>query len=121
MILESKTINLGSGGKIPTMRWLLFFGSDLRDRDRLQRGAADAGLEVRLYTPGSWEAMEAPSLVVIDLDREGIPQALPEGVPALGYYSHVNETVATDAAAMGIKVVPRGKFWVDLPRLLETS
>ena len=101
------------------MRWILFFGTDLRDRDRLQRGAADLGLEVRLYSPGSWEAMETPTLVVVDLDREGVPQGLPEGVRTIGYYSHVNEEAARAAADAGITAVARGKFWSDLTRLLE--
>lgn len=101
------------------MSWILFFGADLRDRDRLQRGAADLGLEVRLYSPGSWEAMEAPSLVVVDLDREGVPQSLPEGVRTIGYYSHVNEAAARAAEDAGLTAVPRGKFWSDLPQLLE--
>lgn len=120
MILESVTINLGRNEKIPAMAWILFYGADLRDRDRLQRAAADLGLEVRLYSPGSWEAMEPPTLVVIDLDRVGVPQSVPEGVRTLGYFSHVNEAAASDAAAAGITAVPRGKFWGDLPRLLES-
>jgi len=101
------------------MGWLLFFGGDLRDYDRLRRAAAQLGWEVRRYSPGSWEALDPPSLVVIDLDREGIPTSLPEAVRVIGYYSHIDSELARQAEAADIEAVPRGKFWSGLPQLLE--
>ena len=101
------------------MAWVLFYGSDLRDRDRLERAAAEEGLEVRIYSPGSWETLEEPALVVVDLDRVGIPENMPEGVRAIGYFSHVDESVETAAHAAEIKPVRRGEFWTRLPELLR--
>jgi len=101
------------------MGWILFFGRDLRDHDRLRRAAASVGLDVRVYSPGAWEALDPPALVVVDLDREGIPAALPEGVKVLGYYSHIDAELARAASAADIEAIPRGKFWSGLPRLLE--
>ncbi len=101
------------------MGWILFFGADLRDRDRLERAAAEVRLEVRGYSPGSWDPLEPPALVVIDLDRIGIPERLPEDVPAIGYFSHVNENIEKLAAAAEIEAIPRGQFWSRLGQLLD--
>ena len=101
------------------MAWILFYGTDLRDRDRLERAAAEARMEVRGYSPGSWDPVEPPQLVVVDLDRVGIPESLPEGVRVVGYYSHVNEETQKLALAAEIEAVPRGRFWTDLPLLLD--
>ena len=95
------------------------FGRDLRDRDRLERAAAELGMTVRLYSPGAWDDIDPPDLVVIDLDRVPIPENLPEAVPVLGYFSHVNEHAERDATAAGIEAIPRGRFWSELGRLLE--
>ena len=102
------------------MGWILFYGADLRDRDRLERAAAEVRLEVRTYSPGSWEPTDAPGLIVIDLDRVGIPEGLSEEIRKLGYFSHVNEETERRATAAGIEAIPRGKFWTALPGLLET-
>lgn len=101
------------------MAWILFYGSDLRDRDRLERAAAEAGLEVRTYSPGSWEALDPPDLVIVDLDRVGIPESLPEAVRAIGYFSHVNEDVEAAARDADILPVRRGDFWSRLRELIE--
>ena len=88
-----------------------FIGSDLRDRDRLERAAATVGLGV---TPSD----EAPAVVVIDLDREAIPEVLPTGARLLGYYSHIDPGAAARAEAAGITAIPRGRFWSTLPDAL---
>jgi hypothetical protein len=92
--------------------WIQIVGRDLKDRDRLDRAAAAAGL-------GTSPAEGSPALVVIDLDREGVPAALPPGVPAVGYYSHIDEDVAERAAAAGITPIRRGAFWADLADILR--
>ncbi len=101
------------------MAWVLFFGSDLRDRDRVQRAAADAGLEFRVYSPGAWNALEDPAVVVVDLDRVGIPDNLPEGVRSIGYFSHVNAEVEFKAREAEITPVRRGEFWTRLEEFLR--
>ena len=101
------------------MGWILFYGNDLRDRDRLERAAAEARVEVRAYSPGSCEPIDPPRLVVNDMDRVGIPENLPEDVPVIGYFSHVNEQAAMAARAAGIDPIRRGEFWDRLRQLLE--
>ena len=101
------------------MAWILFYGSDLRDRDRLERAAAQEGFELRPYSPGSWETLDAPALVVIDLDRVGIPENLPEAVRAIGYFSHVNEAIEGAARDAEITPIRRGEFWSRLGELLR--
>lgn len=93
------------------MAWIQIVGRDLKDRDRLDRAAAAAGLATS-------PAEGSPALVVIDLDREGVPAALPAGVPAVGYYSHIDEGIAERAAAAGITPIRRGAFWADLGEII---
>lgn len=93
------------------MRWIRLVGNDLRDRDRIERAARAAGLAVRDGADGP------PLLVVVDLDREGVPQHLGGG-RIVGYYSHVNEAAAAAAAAQGIEAIPRGRFWRTIDELL---
>lgn len=100
------------------MGWVLFYGSDLRDRDRVQRAAARLGLEFRAYSPGSWAALDDPALVIIDLDRVGIPDNLPEAVRAVGYFSHINEEIELKAREAEITPVRRGEFWTRLDEYL---
>ena len=100
------------------MAWILFYGADLRDRDRLERAAAAAGLEVRPYSPGSWAALEEPQLVIVDLDRVGIPHDLPEAVRTIGYFSHVDDAIEAAARDAEITPVRRGEFWTRLDELI---
>lgn len=93
------------------MAWIRVIGRDLKDRDRLERAAAALGLGVE---PGEGP----PGLIVVDLDREGVPADLPEGVTAVGYYSHIDTEVAAAAEAAGIAAIRRGTFWSDLPEIL---
>ena len=93
------------------MAWIQIVGRDLKDRDRLERAASAAGLGV---VPSG----EPPALIVVDLDREGVPGALPPGIPAVGYYSHVDEDVARRAEDAGITPIRRGSFWADPAEIL---
>ena len=96
------------------MAWIRIVGRDLKDRDRLERAAAALGLDL---TPTD----SPPAVIVIDLDREGVPGDLPEGVPALGYYSHVDVDVAQRAEAAGITAIRRGTFWADPAEILSRA
>ena len=93
------------------MAWIRIIGRDLKDKDRLERAAAALGLGVE---PGEGP----PGLIVIDLDREGVPSDLPAGVTAVGYYSHIDAEIAAQAEAAGIAAIRRGMFWTDLPEIL---
>ena len=94
------------------MAWIRIIGRDLKDRDRLERASSEVGLSVE-------PSPEPPALIVIDLDREGVPHDLPAGIPAVGYYSHIDEDVAQRAEAAGIAAIRRGTFWTDLPEILR--
>ena len=94
------------------MAWIRIIGKDLKDRDRLERAATAAGLDLE-------PADGPPAVIVVDLDREGVPADLPPGIRAIGYYSHVNEELAGRAKLAGIEAIPRGKFWKDLSELLR--
>ena len=95
------------------MAWMKVVGRDLKDRDRLERAAKAAGLGL------GPQRDEPPAIVVIDLDREGIPTDLPPGALAVGYYSHVNEAIAERAEAAGIAAIRRGTFWKDIDQILR--
>lgn len=93
------------------MPWIRVVGRDLKDRDRIERAAAALGMGV--------EPREGPpSLIVIDLDREGVPSDLPAGITAVGFYSHIDAEIAAEAEAAGIAAIRRGTFWNDLPEIL---
>ena len=93
------------------MAWIRVIGRDLKDKDRLERAASALGIGVK-------PAEGPPSLIVVDLDREGVPSDLPEGVTVVGYYSHIDSEVAKAAEAAGIAAIRRGTFWTDLPEIL---
>src|SRR5688572_20248594 len=95
------------------MAWIRIIGRDLKDRDRLERAAVAAGLST---TPSE----APPALIVVDLDREGVPDDVPAGVGVVGYYSHVDEDVARRADAAGITAIRRGTFWAELPEILAS-
>jgi hypothetical protein len=57
-------------------------------------------------------------VIVVDLDRAGVPEDLPSLVPAVGYYSHIDQDVAERATAAGITPIRRGTFWADLGEIL---
>ena len=94
------------------MAWMRIVGRDLKDRDRLERAAAAVGLDVA-------RGDDPPAVVVIDLDREDVPGDLPEGVPALGYFSHVDADVARRAEDAGVTAIRRGTFWADPAGVLK--
>ena len=108
-------------------------GRDLKDRDRLWRATeglagrtvAGAGAERALAFLGDNQPVD---LVVVDLD-DGGPDVL-EALSAageqgllpdrvLGYFSHVQEETGRSAREAGIEAYPRGRFWRELPQLLE--
>ena len=67
-----------------------------------------------------------PDVVIVDLDSGGA--AAVEAVAAasgaagprlLGYFSHVDAALGEAARSAGIDALPRGRFWRELPDLLE--
>jgi hypothetical protein len=120
---ESVTINLWRRGPIPTR--LLLVSSDLQAQVRLEQAARDAGFEVSTARPESGPSGWVGDVVVLDLDQIGAQlgawaRAVASHPPArvLGFFSHVQEDVGRAAAAMGVEVYPRGRFWRELPDIL---
>ena len=115
---ESVTINLGRNPEIPGR--VFFVGSDLNARVRLEAVADE------LIPVSSVADLPVPpeGVVVVDLDAAGpdvwsqlrSDPGLAERV--VGFYSHVSEQLAKDAAAAGVRAYPRGRFWTNLRELL---
>jgi FAD/FMN-containing dehydrogenase len=109
---------------------LLFVGTDLAARSRLEIAARRAGAELATANFGSIaDALRAtPSdVLVIDLDGGREPalveleQARSEGLlpeRVLAYYSHVDDALAEAARASGLDPIPRGRFWRQLHDLI---
>lgn len=88
----------------------LFFAS------KVQETLTAAGHEVTLVTG----EVPAADLVVVDLDAAG-PAAASEGVPRLGFYSHVDVDTRRRAEEAGFDlVVPRSRMAREMPALVET-
>lgn len=111
---------------------VLLVGGDLLATARLQRAAADAGAELRSASPETMlDAIrsERPDLLVLDLDLgraevlESLAEARAEGLPTgrvVGYFSHVDGSLRSQAQAAGCRALPRGRFWNSLPEELRT-
>src|SRR5436190_13595855 len=88
----------------------LFFASKVKET------LTAAGHEVTLVTG------EAPAadLLIVDLDAAGAAAA-PEGVPRLGFYSHVEVDTRRRAEEAGYElVVPRSRMAREMPALVAS-
>lgn len=95
---------------------------DLMDRSKV---SAAAGGEVRFVgRPDALGAAAATAdLVVVDLSRPGVIDALPDvaalGVRVIGFGSHVERDLLDEARAAGCsQVLARSAFFAQLPTLL---
>ncbi len=92
---------------------------DLMLASRVREGTAGAGHEVSVVATLP-EQVEA-DVIVCDLDAVDVDQIRATGVPALGFYSHLDRATRTRAEAAGLElVVPRSRMARELPQLLET-
>ncbi len=111
---------------------VLAWAADLMSGARM-RGAAEAtGTTLRLVRSGEEllrvAAAESPRLIVVDLEARGDPAAAiarlkadpaTAAVPVLAFAPHVREDAIAAARAAGAeRVLARGAFIRDLPRLL---
>ena len=112
----------------------MLIGRDLKDRDRLWRATEGSDRVVAGAGPDRVVAFltqnQPVDVVVVDLDDGGsdvldaLAAAGDQGLlpsRVLGYFSHVKEATGAAARAAGIEAYPRGRFWRDLPSLLNTG
>jgi hypothetical protein len=91
----------------------LFFAS------KIEATLRAAGHDVELVQAPAAAAVRADVLIV-DLDAAGAGVAAPEGVPRLGFYSHVDVDKRRGAEAAGFDlVVPRSRMAREMPALVE--
>jgi hypothetical protein len=90
---------------------------DLMDRSKVS--AVAGGRVTFARTPGELAGTDA-DLVVVDLSRPGVLDALPSlaGRRVLGFGSHVDTELLDAARAAGCEVLPRSKFFTRLDELL---
>lgn len=94
------------------------FVPDLMDRSKV---AAAAPGDVTFVRSAADLAGVAAEVVVVDLARPGVLDALPGLAAArtIGFASHVDRELAAAAEAAGCaEVMARSRFFADLPRLL---
>jgi hypothetical protein len=92
--------------------------SDLMLASRVEEGLRAAGHEVAV-SPTLPDQLDAEA-IVCDLDSVDAVAAAAAGVPALGFYSHVDVETNLWAEGAGIDlVVPRSRMARELPELVE--
>jgi hypothetical protein len=93
----------------------LFFAAKIRETLR------SAGHEVTLVSDPAAASPETADALVVELSGdEQQPIRLPEGVPALGFYSHVDAKARRRAEDTGFAiVVPRSRMAREMPALVS--
>ena len=114
-------------------RVVLLAGGDLMARARMESAASHVGARVeRVEGSQMREALKraTPDVLVLDLDAGGstlldeLAAARAEGnAPerVVGYFSHVDDALREDARNAGCRAVPRGRFWSNLPDILQSA
>jgi hypothetical protein len=101
---------------------VLVLTTDLLAIGRIEAAARAAGWSISVVRPDVDPSSAGDAdLIVVDLDALG-PGAVPAFAPTadvVGFFSHVDKDLGEAAARAGIDVFPRGRFWRELPRLLE--
>lgn len=92
--------------------------SDLMLASRVQESLGSAGHSV-VVTPSLPDPVDAEA-IVCDLDCVDAVAVASTGVPALGFYSHVDVEAKRGAEEAGVAmVVPRSRMARELPELVE--
>src|SRR5687768_10792699 len=103
------------------MQSVVAYVPDLMDRSKVSAAAGDVRFVAR---PGALvEAAAAADLVVVDLSRPGVIDALADvaalGVRVIGFGSHVDREVLDEARAAGCsQVLARSAFFAQIGQLL---
>ncbi len=88
---------------------------DLMDRSKV---AAAASGVVFVSSPAALADHADADLVVVDLSRPGVVDALPAGPRLIGFASHVDTDLLARAKAAGCDAMPRSKFFGNVGTLL---
>ncbi len=92
--------------------------SDLMLASRVEESLRAAGHQVSV-APSLPDAPEADA-IVCDLDTVAPAAVAATGIPAVGFYSHVDVEMRREAEAAGLGlVVPRSRMARELPQLVE--
>ncbi len=92
--------------------------SDLMLASRVQESLRAAGHDV-VVVPALPDSVDAEA-IVCDLDCVDAAAVAAAGVPALGFYSHVDVEAKRRAEAAGLSAaVPRSRMARELPELVE--
>lgn len=110
---------------------VLLVGGDLNAQARVGDAAHRAGGTLQRVSTEDLAAeiaSKTPSMVVIDLDEVGAealaatPQdSSSESPMVVAYFSHVDAALGESARAAGVEALPRGRFWRELPSLVESA
>ena len=110
---------------------VLLVGGDLNAQVRVGDAAHRAGGTLQRVASEDLAteiASKAPSMVVIDLDEVGaealtaVPRdSSPDGPMVVAYFSHVDGALGESARQAGVAALPRGRFWRELPSLVESA
>ena len=117
----------GAMGKSTARRVrVLLVGADLMGRARVEEAVRRAGGTLVTCAPDELGAAlreRDPDVVIVDLDSAGAAAVAAAsgaaGPRLLGYFSHVDAALGDAARSAGIDALPRGRFWRELPNLLE--
>ncbi len=100
------------------MARVIAISADLLLGSKVEAMLSAAGHDVTLSPALAEAPLDDAELIVADLDAENPEALVGLGVPALGYYSHVNVETKEAAEAAGVDlVVPRSRMARELPEL----
>lgn len=102
------------------MAQVVSIAEDLMLASRVDVMLTGAGHHVVLARSLADASLDGADLIVADLEVAEPEELVATGVPALGYYSHVDAEAKKAADAAGIALaVPRSRMARELPALVE--
>ena len=101
------------------MARILAIAPDLFFASKIDATLRAAGHDVELVQQPPSDAQA--DVLIVDLDAAGAEVAAPEGMPRLGFYSHVDVDTRKRAEDAGFDlVVPRSRMAREMPALVES-
>lgn len=94
--------------------------ADLLLSSKVEATLRAAGHEVSVVASLDAAADQSPEAIVVDLEELDPGEIAALGIPALGFYAHVDVETRRRAEAAGLeRVVPRSRLARELPELIE--